>query len=210
MAKTKVVRGLCTVDGCNRAHKARGYCAVHYQHFLRGVPVRAEVKTRDRTPHEHCSETGCLDSVKAKGLCKMHYARLLRHGHVRNPDRKKPFKLCSVAGCDSRVYAKDMCHQHYARDRGSFRKYGISIDEIAALSKVQGGKCAICFGVPRKRHPLSDKVLDFCVDHDHETEAVRGLLCDSCNRGIGLLGDSPERLRRAATYLEFHAAKPPD
>jgi hypothetical protein len=43
------------------------------------------------------------------------------------------------------------------------------------------------------------------VDHSHETGAFRGLLCHSCNRAIGLLGDDPARLRAAAEYLEDHS-----
>ena len=42
----------------------------------------------------------------------------------------------------------------------------------------------------------------FAVDHDHETGAVRGLLCNHCNRGIGLLGDSITNLENAIKYLQ--------
>lgn len=41
-----------------------------------------------------------------------------------------------------------------------------------------------------------------CVDHAHDDGRVRGLLCDNCNRGIGLLGESPDALIRAAAYLQ--------
>lgn len=43
---------------------------------------------------------------------------------------------------------------------------------------------------------------EFHVDHDHETGKVRGVLCHSCNAGIGLLGDSVPILREAIRYLE--------
>lgn len=58
------------------------------------------------------------------------------------------------------------------------------------LQKQQQFKCRIC----RKRKPL-------CVDHDHKTKNVRGLLCRSCNAAIGALGDSYEGLLNAANYL---------
>ena len=73
------------------------------------------------------------------------------------------------------------------------KKFGLTADHHYALQEAQGGVCAICRGVGRRR---------LCVDHDHNTGRVRGLLCDSCNRGLGLLKDSAELLRVAAAYLE--------
>ena len=59
----------------------------------------------------------------------------------------------------------------------------------------QGGVCAIC-----RLTCQSGKRL--CVDHDHATGKVRGLLCQKCNTVLGKMSDSPELLRRAAAYLE--------
>ena len=56
----------------------------------------------------------------------------------------------------------------------------------------QGGRCLVCGATPSK--PLH-------VDHDHETGAVRGLLCGFCNSVLGLALESPEILRRAQIYL---------
>ena len=39
-------------------------------------------------------------------------------------------------------------------------------------------------------------------DHDHASGFIRGRLCNQCNSGMGLMGDSPDLLRRAAAYLE--------
>jgi hypothetical protein len=60
----------------------------------------------------------------------------------------------------------------------------------------QRGVCAICKTEdpgPRSNH--------FHIDHDHATGKVRGLLCNNCNRGIGLLKDSPSVLLQAHLYL---------
>lgn len=76
------------------------------------------------------------------------------------------------------------------------RKYGISLEEYDALYERQEGGCAIC-GLPQ----MSKRNTRLCVDHDHETGEVRGLLCDGCNRGIGLLKDDYRLLERAAGYL---------
>jgi hypothetical protein len=71
--------------------------------------------------------------------------------------------------------------------------YGLTVDGYNKLLKKQKGKCFIC-----QQKPSNKKL---CVDHDHETGEVRGLLCDKCNRGLGLFDDSVERLQRAVEYL---------
>lgn len=48
---------------------------------------------------------------------------------------------------------------------------------------------------------------DLCYDHDHDTMAFRGVLCNRCNRAIGLLGDNIEGLTKALAYLEHHQAQ---
>lgn len=78
------------------------------------------------------------------------------------------------------------------------RKYGLTINDYDRLLSSQNGKCAIC---------LSQKHADkrnkrFHVDHCHKTGLVRGLLCSSCNLGLGQFGDDPEMLKMAAFYLE--------
>lgn len=82
-------------------------------------------------------------------------------------------------------------------------KYGISPDDYLAMWHQQGGKCAVC------REPEVSKrkgaVLNLAVDHCHKTGRVRGLLCSSCNGGMGLFKDSPERLMAAIRYLQQEA-----
>lgn len=78
-------------------------------------------------------------------------------------------------------------------------KYTITPEQATALWAAQGGSCPIC------RVRLEDPATaagDSHVDHDHETGAVRGILCPMCNKGLGHYADDPARLRRAAEYLE--------
>lgn len=75
-------------------------------------------------------------------------------------------------------------------------KYGITPEYYADLLDIQAGGCAICGALEEDQR---DGVLG--VDHCHETGAVRGLLCENCNRAIGLLQDDPELLRMAIRYL---------
>lgn len=81
------------------------------------------------------------------------------------------------------------------RDLG---KYGISEEDYDKLFEKQKSVCAIC-GKPETRKQ-NDKITLLCVDHDHETGVVRGLLCHTCNIGIGML-NSTILLERAKNYL---------
>jgi Recombination endonuclease VII len=79
------------------------------------------------------------------------------------------------------------------------RKFGITIARYDEMLESQGGTCAICHSSDKGR-----KDRYFCVDHDHSTGLVRGLLCHPCNSGIGLLQDNAQLLRKAADYLDTH------
>ncbi len=90
------------------------------------------------------------------------------------------------------------------REKGSvkdwkrrLRRYGLTEEEYDAMNEAQGGRCAICGTT--KCGTLDTERL--CIDHDHITGKVRGLLCRLCNAGIGQLKDDPERLEAAAAYL---------
>ena len=75
--------------------------------------------------------------------------------------------------------------------------YGITEEDYNFMLQQQGGKCAIC-----SSDKPTGKWKVFAVDHCHHTNVIRGLLCNECNRGIGLLGDDSQRLRAAANYLD--------
>jgi DNA-directed RNA polymerase subunit RPC12/RpoP len=72
------------------------------------------------------------------------------------------------------------------------KKYGIEIDDYLKLYKKQKGKCAIC----QAKYPVLH------IDHDHDTKAIRGLLCSNCNTGIGLLQEKTSILASAIQYIE--------
>ena len=80
-------------------------------------------------------------------------------------------------------------------------EFGITQQDYEAMLARQDGKCAICGATEnRVNHPRERK--NFYVDHDHKTGKVRGLLCHNCNFAIGYFQDDPERMRRAADYLD--------
>jgi hypothetical protein len=70
------------------------------------------------------------------------------------------------------------------------RRYGLTANAFAAMLGAQGGLCQIC----GRKDPD-------CVDHDHETGRVRGILCSTCNAGLGHFRDDAGLMRAAAAYL---------
>lgn len=77
------------------------------------------------------------------------------------------------------------------------KKYGLSENDFRSLVNDQNNQCAIC------RYVFTSTP---CVDHDHQTGSVRGLLCADCNRGLGLFKDNSDHLESAIEYLKTHAA----
>ncbi len=71
----------CTVEGCGRPHKARGYCASHYLQHIRGAPIKA-IQERSYAHGPKCTVEGCDNPERSKGLCGMHYVRWYRHGDL--------------------------------------------------------------------------------------------------------------------------------
>lgn len=76
------------------------------------------------------------------------------------------------------------------------RKYGLTVEMYEAMLAEQGGRCAICDATSAGRSGA------WCIDHCHETNEVRGLLCVKCNAGLGSFSDNPGHLLAAERYLQ--------
>jgi hypothetical protein len=74
-------------------------------------------------------------------------------------------------------------------------RYNVNVEWYEAKLKEQNNCCAIC-----KNKQAGNK--SYAVDHCHKTEKVRGLLCDVCNRAIGMLNDDVNILQNAINYLK--------
>lgn len=81
--------------------------------------------------------------------------------------------------------------------------YGISLEDYDNMLARQAGKCAICgTDNPAGEGNFPKKALSFSVDHCHGSGRVRGLLCNTCNRGLGFFRDDTILLVAAQRYLE--------
>lgn len=81
----------------------------------------------------------------------------------------------------------------------TLKQYSISIEIYNNLLIKQNGVCFICNNPPQGKHS-NNKLLN--VDHDHITGKVRGLLCQKCNRALGLFNDDINLLKQAVDYLD--------
>lgn len=86
------------------------------------------------------------------------------------------------------------------KDRRLRYRYGLSLDDFNKRKEDQEGCCAICGEppTPTDSHP------DLVVDHCHNTNQVRSLLCNSCNVGLGKFRDNPFLMLDASAYLFAH------
>jgi len=119
--------------------------------------------------------------------------------------RRTPEGIAARAQYQREQYAARTPEQRDARaqrdrERWLQRKYGIGVDEFDALLAAQDSRCAICGTDAPNGH-------GWHVDHDHESGAARGILCPTCNVGLGHFKDDPAALRAAAAYIESHARR---
>lgn len=89
------------------------------------------------------------------------------------------------------------CSDQRTVENGRKRLHGLTPEAFQAMHKAQDGLCSIC----RTDEPTAGK-RSFCVDHDHITGKVRGLLCTRCNTMLGNALDDVKILKAAIVYLE--------
>lgn len=90
--------------------------------------------------------------------------------------------------------------QVYRKEYGLKVKYGMDLKQYAKMLYDQKEVCAIC--EQKETRQLKGKLQSLAVDHDHRTGKVRGLLCCSCNRAIGMFRESLQVIKRAVLYME--------
>ncbi len=87
---------------------------------------------------------------------------------------------------------KDFSRRAYLK-----RTYAITQEEYDEMWKKQGCKCAICGSSDTtKKLPA--------IDHCHNTGKIRGILCENCNRGLGMFHDDIGKMQSAIDYLKYH------
>lgn len=130
----------------------------------------------------------------AKAYREKHRDKLRVYFHNRKHIKSAQRRVWNAANRDKQKAANERTHLK--------RAYGITPEEYRELVDLQGGRCAACGDVPSGAGHCGR----LHVDHDHETGAIRGLLCVTCNQGLGQFKDSTVRLQKAIMYLQRYAA----
>ncbi len=106
-------------------------------------------------------------------------------------------------------YRANLLRRLQQRDSYLKRRYGVSFAELERMLQLQRGCCAICRRpwqscTPAKtaRSGSASFLQHLCVDHNHATLVVRGLLCNACNTALGMFEERPDRFVAALDYLE--------
>jgi hypothetical protein len=104
------------------------------------------------------------------------------------------------------TYCRECCNEESREwklknpDHHLLYSYNITLAQRDQMIADQGGGCAIC------KKPLTVS-RDIHVDHDHDTDAIRGILCHRCNTALGLMLENTDTMRNAISYLEYHATE---
>ena len=215
---------VCSVAGCgyeNRSKQlAKGYCMAHYQQVLRHGKVESVGPVRARRSNpiaKECSECGAQffeEAVSRQLTCSdvCSNERKRRRARERYTPKRTLLSLRCCAFCGdeflpttkANLFCGEVCRQNSIPERNRrgylMRAYGLTQESYDAMWKAQGEVCGVCgTSVPT--------VWGWSVDHCHGGGHVRGILCNLCNTGIGMLGDDPARLRAAADYIERDASR---
>lgn len=144
----------------------------------------------------NCTATSrCKICEQVLPICHF-YLLLNRNG------KRYPNSYCKDCGNKNRNhYGKSAPTKQMIRRR-NLKIFGMTVEQYDALLASQGGVCAICHSEETHVSPFTKSARRLCVDHDHQTGEVRGLLCSACNRAIGLLGDSLPRILAVVDYLK--------
>jgi hypothetical protein len=171
---------------------------------------------------EKCGKRFAKTSDKRKRFCSAECRRLARPSKGVTADGNKICFTCKIPHSDKipktgkfYSYCRD-CRSKDSHQRLLLRKtdpnkkerikrkslidhlryqFGMSLEEFEKLFKAQNGRCKIC----GKTQEENNKRLS--IDHCHKTGKIRGLLCNNCNRGLGLFKDNPALLESALSYL---------
>lgn len=179
---------LCNAPFCqNTRNPNHAWCGEH----------RWEREKYKIKPYKELLPFWCLKRCDVHGYLKSHQVYV-------NPANKS--KICIQ--CKEKIpycpVKQKYYNDKYFDKRKNWRlkqRYGIDTDEYQLLLKKQNNSCAICFISINEHQQNKGSKKHFAVDHCHDLNKVRGLLCYKCNMGLGYFNDDSELTQAATNYL---------
>lgn len=197
--KHEVNRGICKIPECGRNSVAKNFCLKHYQqrrfHPLRATWRLLRSRAKNQYPSDWDNFAAFLEAVGG---------RPSKDHQLRRPDPEKPWGLDNFVWREpiGRTGVGGLTAAEYARLWHLRKMYGLHGSAPEEMYEAQGGLCPICTRQLGLINEETGKPVKTCIDHDHKTRRVRGLVCDYCNKGLGMFNDSKEALRNAIRHIE--------
>lgn len=181
----------CPMPDCNQYITKDGYCGKHYlRKWKYGDPTISKCntnKTHCANNHEFSKENTYIDKNGWR-LCKSCMkAKRKPFKNFSARQKETHYRISRKWNEDNRAW-KNLCHV--------LRTYKLTLDQYHALLEQQDFHCAIC-----------DEKENLCVDHNHITGKVRGLLCFNHNIAIGHFNENVDIMKNGIGYLEKYTCQ---
>lgn len=192
---------MCGYEGCADAAVSKGMCSRHYgytRHPLTNTWHLTCNRYRGQVPKEWVNSFAAFLADVGERPGSRHQLRRIRPDMPWSKDNVKWMKPLY-----NQAYPPAEMKEYHHRSKLR-RSFGIMPEDYDRMMEDQDGRCAICDG----KQDINKKTGEprrLGVDHCHATHKIRGLLCVSCNRGLGYFDDKIERLKSAIAYLEKHS-----
>jgi hypothetical protein len=121
----------------------------------------------------------------------------LNHAHRIAKQREKRAKNREAINANMRKYQRANRDKFY--EYNAANRFGVKRAEIQAIRSTSA-VCEICGDPPEAKRRLA-------IDHNHQTGKLRGMLCHTCNLGLGAFKDDVLRIHKAAMYLASRECK---
>jgi hypothetical protein len=168
---------ICEIDECNNKHQAKGFCREHYK-----INRRKEFNYVRPLLETFCSKENCKTIEYSSGVCRKHWTISYRNGDYNKSGASCIATWCENIGMGTRGRSV-LCYSCYSK----VQKYNITLEEFLK----QPRSCEICGGNWR-----------LSIDHNHQTMAVRGILCSLCNTSLGTMKEDKKALIAMVKYIE--------
>jgi hypothetical protein len=163
--------------------------------------------------HDRCKPCTCAAQAARYRTDPERHRSRQRAAREADPERFRAYSRRSRTKDPEKNRAR--CRTRYRANPEKFRiarlgrHYGLTPESVEAVLREQRGRCAICGRAEGSAEPRTGKRVRLAPDHDHACcpgerscgRCIRGLLCATCNTGLGMFHDNPEHLARAIDDL---------